>query len=481
MTDESVAQAVREKLKWDSSVASDDIDVKVSDGNVTLSGEVSSYDQMRRAAMVARSRSGVQQVINSLTVSAGDLKDDDIRTQVQEAIADDSSLADSGIEAEITDGKVTLTGEVESWSQRSRAERTIGELAGVRQIDNQVTLAANAGMDDDKIREAVERRFRNDAWLDDSEIDVEVNDGTVALSGTVGSAVILERAREQAQRWATTVDTSDLQVSWQDRREQGVTQTSGRDQTTTAETDTMARSDEDIREAIQESFADDGRLAGNDLKIEVENGQVTLSGQAANRLDKTEAARLARGIAGVSGVTNEIEISRSATAEPAGLQDRVARALKRNSELRDDDIQCKIADGTATLMGSVDSTYEKNKAESIASGIDGVSEVDNQIEVVGDTTTGFTYYEYYGYPDYSYDYDDNRDNELTDEELKDNVESEFFWSWSVDGSNIDVSVNQGTVTLTGEVDDLAEKQAAAQNAREAGAVEVRNDLIIAEN
>jgi osmotically-inducible protein OsmY len=65
--------------------------------------------------------------------------------------------------------------------------------------------------------------------------------------------------------------------------------------------------------------------------------------------------------------------------------------------------------------------------------------------------------------------------------LKESVENEFFWSWSVDGSNIDVRVDNGTVTLIGEVDDFAEKQAAAQNAREAGAVKVKNNLIIAEN
>lgn len=490
MTDKSVAEAIREKLKWDSSVSGDNIDVKVENGMVTLTGEVSSYDQMRRAAMVARSRSGVQQVANNLTVAGGDMSDDDLRTQVQQAIEDDSRLAASGIETQVTDGKVTLTGQTESYSQISRAERVIGDLAGVRQIDNQITLASNTKRSDDEIREAVERRFRNDAWLDDSEIDVAVNDGTVELSGTVGSAVILDRARQQAQRWGTTVDTSDLKVvSWQGARDQGVNRQDDRNNQAAAGTDAdrqertgaMARTDEEIRDAIRESISDDAGIAADQLEIEVENGQVTLSGQVSNRLDKTEAARQARGISGVSGVTNEIKVSSDTTADAGGLQERITRALERNSELRDDEIQCKIENGTATLMGSVDSTYEKNKAESIVSGINGVSEVDNQIEVTGDTTTGFTYYEYYGYPDYSYEYGNDRDNDLTDEELKDNVESEFFWSWSVDGSNIDIDVNDGTVTLTGEVDDFAEKQAAAQNAREAGAVQVRNNLIIAEN
>jgi osmotically-inducible protein OsmY len=489
MTNESLAQAIQEKLKWDSSVSGNDIEVKVEDGTVTLQGEVSSYDQMRRAAMVARSRSGVRQVINSLTVSASDMSDDEIRTQVQGALEDDSSLAGAGIKSQVSDGKVTLIGEAENYAQVSRAERTIGDLAGVRVIDNQITVSSTTKRTDDEIRQAVERRFQNDAWLDDSGIDVAVNDGTVRLSGTVGSAVLMERARDQAQRWATNVDTTDLKVSWQGTREQG---TNGRNnqanQTNTSpgddrepQTGTLARSDEEIREAIRESISEDGRIAADDLKIEVENGQVTLSGQVRNRLDKTEAARQTRGISGVASVTNNIEISSNTTANASGLQDRVSRALKRNSELRDDEIRCRIEAGTATLMGSVDSTYEKNKAESIVSGFDSVREVDNQLKVADDAITGFTYYEYYGFPDYSYSYESERDAGLTDEDLKESVENEFFWSWSVDGSNIDVRVDNGTVTLIGEVDDFAEKQAAAQNAREAGAVKVKNNLIIAEN
>jgi osmotically-inducible protein OsmY len=395
MTNESLAQAIQEKLKWDSSVSGNDIEVKVEDGTVTLQGEVSSYDQMRRAAMVARSRSGVRQVINSLTVSASDMSDDEIRTQVQGALEDDSSLAGAGIKSQVSDGKVTLIGEAENYAQVSRAERTIGDLAGVRVIDNQITVSSTTKRTDDEIRQAVERRFQNDAWLDDSGIDVAVNDGTVRLSGTVGSAVLMERARDQAQRWATNVDTTDLKVSWQGTREQG---TNGRNnqanQTNTSpgddrepQTGTLARSDEEIREAIRESISEDGRIAADDLKIEVENGQVTLSGQVRNRLDKTEAARQTRGISGVASVTNNIEISSNTTANASGLQDRVSRALKRNSELRDDEIRCRIEAGTATLMGSVDSTYEKNKAESIVSGFDSVREVDNQLKVADDAIT----------------------------------------------------------------------------------------------
>ena len=60
--------------------------------------------------------------------------------------------------------------------------------------------------------------------------------------------------------------------------------------------------------------------------------------------------------------------------------------------------------------------------------------------------------------------------------MKEDIESEFFWSPFVDGGDITVEVDEGVATLTGEVDDWAELTAASENAWEGGAFNVINKL-----
>lgn len=483
LNDDSLAEAIREKLEWDSSVSSEKVEVSVRDGNVTLAGEVGSYDQVRRAAMVARSRSGVRSVTNNLTVAAGDMSDEEIRTQIQQAIEDDPTFVETGIKAEVADGKVTLTGQTQSRAVRRQIEDMIGDLAGVRSIDNQIKTAPGVKRSDSEIQEAMEHRFRNDAWLAEGDIRIEVSEGTATLSGTVASADALERARERAQPFVHTLDTSGLRV--EPRRAAG-TPEAGVETPTVSDSregrqDARRRSSDEIREAVREALSEDSRFAGREIDIEVEDGRVTLSGQVRNRLLKSEAVRLARNTAGVNGVTDRIEVSVGDQVDAEALGERIARTLGRNSELRGRQIESEYRDGTVVLSGTVGSGYARNKAESLVSGLDGVREVENRIEVEGDGNTGFTYYDYYGFHDYSDRAVNERDESLGDDELKAKVEREFFWSWYVDGGDIEVNVTDGTVVLTGEVDDLAEKQAAERNAREAGAFQVENRLDIAQN
>ncbi|MCE5328366.1 MAG: BON domain-containing protein [Planctomycetaceae bacterium] len=67
---------------------------------------------------------------------------------------------------------------------------------------------------------------------------------------------------------------------------------------------------------------------------------------------------------------------------------------------------------------------------------------------------------------------------ITDEHLRDDVINRLFWNDLVNVADISVRVRSGEVTLSGTVPDYAARQAAAQVARDAGAVEVHNQLTI---
>jgi osmotically-inducible protein OsmY len=63
-----------------------------------------------------------------------------------------------------------------------------------------------------------------------------------------------------------------------------------------------------------------------------------------------------------------------------------------------------------------------------------------------------------------------------DWQLLADIRAELFWSPMVDSEQVAVSVDSGVATLSGRVDSWTERKAAERNAREAGARRVRNRL-----
>jgi osmotically-inducible protein OsmY len=136
--------------------------------------------------------------------------------------------------------------------------------------------------------------------------------------------------------------------------------------------------------------------------------------------------------------------------------------------------------GVVNLDGAVDSYFEKSQADDIASRVDGVLAVDNNL-TVSERTDPYAYDPYVDDPyiyDYSwYDYQPTYTAQ-SDPEILADIQSEFFWSPFVDGGDINVLVEDGTATLTGTVDSWSEYQAARENAYEGGATWVDNNLTV---
>jgi hyperosmotically inducible protein len=65
--------------------------------------------------------------------------------------------------------------------------------------------------------------------------------------------------------------------------------------------------DDDIKDAVKARLAKDERLKDASVKVRSDNGLVTLMGSVANVQTKARAADLARGVAGVKAVRNELK------------------------------------------------------------------------------------------------------------------------------------------------------------------------------
>jgi osmotically-inducible protein OsmY len=90
-------------------------------------------------------------------------------------------------------------------------------------------------------------------------------------------------------------------------------------------------SDGEIAQRILDLYSWDVSLPRDTVKVKVEKGWVTLTGQADWQYQKKDAAKLAGRITGVKGVSNLIEVqTRPSTID---LRDRIAAAFKRSSVL----------------------------------------------------------------------------------------------------------------------------------------------------
>jgi hypothetical protein len=66
--------------------------------------------------------------------------DGTIQLAIDKKINDDPNFSSLGITATVLDGKVTLTGTVKSEAVKSRVDRTIRAIKGVKQVDNQIVV-----------------------------------------------------------------------------------------------------------------------------------------------------------------------------------------------------------------------------------------------------------------------------------------------------------------------------------------------------
>lgn len=189
-SDEEIAQAVTRELAFSHSVPVDRVDVQVEHGMVSLSGTVPTLVAHDQAESIAASVRGVAAIENRIDVQVPEVAAAKLKMQVEDAIARNSATDAYEVDVEAApDGTVMLSGTVDSWTEKSLAQTVASSVRGVKRIENQIEV------DDSRYYRAAEEiradiygRYRWNAGIDESQIDILVQDGgRVTLSGEVGS------------------------------------------------------------------------------------------------------------------------------------------------------------------------------------------------------------------------------------------------------------------------------------------------------
>lgn len=212
--DAATTSKVKTALLLSKHVSPFDIRVATDRGEVALTGEVPSEDTRRLAAAIAQDTSGVKAVHNKLSINPavgrnpemegiGDrVADLEIKTLVTDQLARDPDLKDTRLAVQVNKRRVSLEGTVNSPAQRRAAERIALQVPGVQDLtSNLVVSNAPAGSEsqDDKLARRVEFELYSTKAVALKDVQIRSQDGTIVLTGKVGSRAERLLAEKVAQ------------------------------------------------------------------------------------------------------------------------------------------------------------------------------------------------------------------------------------------------------------------------------------------
>lgn len=139
-SDQEIAQAVRSALVWDVYVPDQRIKSRVSDGWVTLEGDVDRWQEREDAARCVERLKGVSGVSNRLEVKGPSVDAAKIRAAIEGALTRRAEREAKRLSISVAGGVVTLKGSVDSWAEKNAIERLAACAPGVQRLENEILV-----------------------------------------------------------------------------------------------------------------------------------------------------------------------------------------------------------------------------------------------------------------------------------------------------------------------------------------------------
>jgi len=214
-------------------------------------------------------------------------------------------------------------------------------------------------MSNEELRKNVTDELFWDPKVDSSSIAVGSDGGAVTLRGTVGSFREKRAAKKAAERvYGVTGVDNELSVRLM--------------------TDDT-RSDADVRGDVLQALMLD-TLVPKTIDAKVNDGEVTVTGEAEFAFQRDEALDVAGNIRGVINVWDEVAIV-GPPPVAGDVKDAISKAFARSAKLDGNALTVETSNGTVTVKGTVQSWAEHDEAIDAAWAAPGVRNVHDRIVV----------------------------------------------------------------------------------------------------
>ena len=212
---------------------------------------------------------------------------------------------------------------------------------------------------DDQLKRDVLEELGWDSTVTANDINVATHNGVVTLSGSVphfADKAAAERAAQRVGGVKVIAEEMDVNLMLDHHRE-----------------------DTEIALAVANSLKWHVWIPAG-LHAIVENGWVTLEGQARFGFERTSAMDAVRFLKGIKGVFNNITLKPS--IELPKVQEAIENALQRNAEIDAAHVVVTAIGGSVILTGTIRSWGEREEAGTAAWNAPGVTEVQNNLAVI---------------------------------------------------------------------------------------------------
>ena len=144
--------------------------------------------------------------------------------------------------------------------------------------------------------------------------------------------------------------------------------------------------DSTLTAKVKAALVDHESIKSTDISVKTDQKVVTLSGFVESQAQAEEAVKVAKGVEGVTSVSDKLHVRDSKNTSVKGYAGDTAITSEVKAKLLADDIvpsrkvKVETTDGVVQLSGTVDSQAQSDRAESIAKAVDGVKSVKNDLK-----------------------------------------------------------------------------------------------------
>jgi len=218
--------------------------------------------------------------------------------------------------------------------------------------------------------------------------------------------------------------------------------------------------DQVIEQKIVNRFSRDCRIDPAQIKVTVSCGNVALYGSSPSLSLSKKAEEITRAVPCVRSVVNELEIQytpANKAPQDGDLEHTIETLFHWNAELDDSEIMVFVAEGLVIIEGSVDTYWEKRRAEDLTATLMGVLSIENKLAV-------------------------NPYDKIPDKLIADEIMMPLNRDPALDAEKLKLEVVDGIVTISGSVSNRMDRRKVHDAAaRTQGVKEIKDRLTLDED